>query len=212
MRAVIVANGHIEDYGYYRNQIKENDYIICADGAIRHCMAIGIMPDLWVGDFDSCDYENYCMQYPNLKNVQTKKLCPQKDETDTHIACLIAIEKGYTSIVIFGAIGSRVDHMLTSIHLLEMLLETGVDAVIENEKNTICMFNKTRNFKNTRKYLSLIPIDKTVVVKKTDGLLYNLQDYPLKREISMGVSNEIITDVATVSIKSGVMLAIQSDD
>ena len=53
MRAVVIANGEINDHQVLKKLIKPDDFIICADGAINHCIKMSIIPHLWIGDFDS---------------------------------------------------------------------------------------------------------------------------------------------------------------
>ncbi len=211
-RAVIISNGTINDYSYYNNWFSDDDYIICADGAIRHCLSLGIVPDLWIGDFDSCDYEKICMSQPQLKSVETLHLNTRKNETDTHKACMVAIERGFKKVAILGGIGTRVDHMLSNIHILEFLYNNGANTTISDEKNDIHIFDSHLRLARRRKNLSLIPLDKAVLVKSTSGLEYPLENYVLDRNISMGVSNVICSEFAEIFIENGLMLAIESDD
>ena len=211
-RAIIVSNGTINDYSYYKNKIKKDDYIICADGGIRHLIAIGVYPDLWLGDFDSCRFSEIISQHEALKNVETIPLSTVKDETDTHYACIKAIQLGYKEILIWGGCGGRIDHMISNIHLLEFLKNKNVTGVIEDEKNTLHISSDKVTVEKKRKYLSILPISDYAVIKKTSGLLYPLENYTLTREISMGVSNEILLGEATVEIESGLVLIAESDD
>jgi len=212
MHAVVVANGHITDYDYFKDIVNSTDYLICADGAIAHCIALDRLPDLWIGDFDSCNQGKLLCEYPQLKSVKKITLNPHKDVTDTHAACDIAISMGYDDITIIGAMGTRADHSISNIHLLEYLHTKGIRACIENEHNTITVFDSELKLAKRRKYVSLIPLDSEVVVKKTSGLLYQLEDFKLLRKISLGVSNEIIGDDAVITLEKGIMLAIESND
>ena len=72
-RAVIFSNGEFRDYNYYKSIISDNDYVICADGGIVHCLATGITPDLWVGDFDSCDFSKIMNDNPELSKIEKRK-------------------------------------------------------------------------------------------------------------------------------------------
>lgn len=211
-RAIIVSNGSINDYSYYTSKIKPDDYIICADGGIRHLQNMGITPHLWLGDFDSCRFSELISRYPELSKVEIITLNKAKDETDTHYACITAINKGYKDIVIWGAFGGRIDHMLSNIHLLEFLKNNNISAKIEDEKNTLQLCDGLKEFKKTRKYLSILPLTDTTVISKTKGLLYPLNNFTLKREISMGVSNEIVGESASIEFKSGLALIAQCDD
>lgn len=211
-RAIVVSNGKIEDYSYYKNKIKKDDYIICADGGIRHLLAIGVYPDLWLGDFDSCRFSELINAHRELKNVQTIHLNTAKDETDTHYACTQAIERGYSEITIWGGCGGRIDHMISNIHLLEFLKNQNVKGIIEDEKNSLQLCSKKLTVKKSRKYLSILPLTDCAVISKTEGLLYPLENFTLAREISMGVSNEIVAQKATIELESGLVLIAESDD
>ncbi|MBE7050204.1 MAG: thiamine diphosphokinase [Ruminococcaceae bacterium] len=212
MRAVIISNGIIENYEYFKRKIKEDDFVICADGAIKHCINMHVVPNLWIGDFDSCDNEEYTQKYSYLKSVPVISLNPQKDETDTHYACNVAIEKGCTDILIIGALGKRMDHAISNIGLLEHLLSRGINGRIEDEHNTISVFSDTYISEADRKYISLIPLDKEVNVKKTDGLLYPLENHIMKRGYSLGISNEKKKNSIVITLTSGTMLVIESED
>lgn len=211
-RAIIVSNGKINDYSYYKDKIKEDDYIICADGGIRHLLKMGVYPHLWLGDFDSCRFSELKSEHSKLNSIETISLNTAKNETDTHYACITAIDRGYKDIIIWGALGGRTDHMLSNIHLLEFLKNKNVNGVIEDEKNTLMLVSDEADIIKKRKYLSIIPLSETAVIEKTHGLLYPLENFSLNREISMGVSNEIVSGRAIIKIKSGLVLIAESDD
>ena len=59
MRAVIIGNGTIRNYDSIFKYIHKDDFIICADGGIRHAVKMEIVPDLIIGDFDSLDVIKY---------------------------------------------------------------------------------------------------------------------------------------------------------
>ena len=53
MRAVIIGNGSISDYAYIKTRLRDDDYIICADGGLKHIQKLDVNPDVAIGDFDS---------------------------------------------------------------------------------------------------------------------------------------------------------------
>ncbi len=211
-RAVIISNGRASDYSAYKGIIHPDDYVICADGGIKHLINLGIMPNLWIGDFDSCRFDDVIKAHPKLKKSDTLFLNKDKDETDTHFSCIKALEMGYRDIVILFACGGRIDHMLSNIHLLEFLNKNDAHGVIIDEKNTISLCSGSIKLTKNKKYLSIIPLDSEVVIERTEGLLYPLKDYTLPRAISMGVSNEIVDSTAEIHVKSGLALIIESQD
>jgi thiamine pyrophosphokinase len=88
LKSVIISNGDILDFDYFKNICKDK-FIICCDGAISHCINMGIQPDVWVGDKDSCTLDD--IQFKSATcNCEIVKLQPQKDMTDTEYAFDIA--------------------------------------------------------------------------------------------------------------------------
>ena len=209
---IVVSGGIINDYSFYSSVISHGDYIICADGGIKHILEIGFVPDLWLGDFDSCKFSDTISKYPDLKSVETVTLCPQKDVTDTHYACIEAINRGFKNITLIGSCGGRIDHMLSNIHILEFLEMNNVTGQVIDEKNTVRLCTDKIVLTKKRKYVSIIPLDASVLISCTKGLKYPLKDFVLNREISMGVSNEIIDSKAEIFVESGKILVIESDD
>ena len=211
-RCIIISNGIITDYSFYKCNFKNDDYVICADGGIKHLLELNRTPDLWLGDFDSCKFNEICNKHIELNDVEKITLNPVKDVTDTHYACLEAVKRNYKDIVIWGACGGRLDHMLSNIHLLELLYKNNIKAKIQDDKNTIHICGNEIKLLKKHKYISIIPLDNTAVISKTTGLKYPLQNFALNREISLGISNEIIGSEAYIKIESGLVLVIESDD
>ena len=58
-----------------KSYIRQDDYIICADGGLRTAQRMGIRPDLLIGDFDS-------MEQPACRPAETITLPVCKDDTD----------------------------------------------------------------------------------------------------------------------------------
>lgn len=101
--------------------------VIAADSGMQHAAALGIEPELWVGDFDSSDDE-LLQQWPG---VERQPYPPAKNETDGEIATGEAIARGARKLILAGALGGeRSDHALQ--HLLHgvRLAEQGFDILM----------------------------------------------------------------------------------
>ena len=211
-RAVIISNGSFFDYDYIKSQITDDDFIICADGAAHHLKNIGVSPNVWIGDFDSCKMnEEEFIDFS--KNSKVVCLNPIKDSTDTESACDYAVDNGYKSIVIFGALGSRFDHELANVFLLFKLEKAGVEAKIVNERNVIYLAKDENyiypgDFEN----VSLIPVCKKIEGVTITGMYYELENADISRGSSLGVSNKLISDIGKITIKKGKALIILSKD
>lgn len=206
-RALIIVNGKVNDYDFYKSYIKEDDFIICADGGIKHLNAIGKTPDVFVGDFDSsniCDISG---------DVEIQKHNPMKNDTDTTLAIDIAFEKGYENIEILGGLGGRVDHLLANVFLLKYIQKNGGIGKIVDEKNTVMLLIDTIKLDRVENaFVSLIPITETLEGVTNSGLLYPLNDYDMSFGTTRGISNEFSESTAEISIKRGEALVIISKD
>ena len=58
-RCVIFGGGEIADIRYTQNLLQKGDYIICADRGYAYCSSINVIPDLVLGDFDSCSQRSH---------------------------------------------------------------------------------------------------------------------------------------------------------
>ena len=49
-RAVVFCGGKIGDYTALPFSFRDDDYVVCADSGIEHCIELDKKVDLWVGD------------------------------------------------------------------------------------------------------------------------------------------------------------------
>lgn len=80
---------------------------IAADGGIRHAEALGLTPEIWVGDFDSSD-DALALQYAAVPRLEYPA---EKSLTDGELALQMALDGGASEIIMVGALGGeRADH------------------------------------------------------------------------------------------------------
>lgn len=211
LNIIIFANGQIEHYDFVNNKISKDSIIICCDGGVKHTYALGIMPDYIIGDLDSAP-QDLIHYYKNL-NVCFKVFPAKKEATDTEIAIDFAISLGATHIELYGASGNRLDHTLANVHNLMIALKAGVIARIIDEHNCIELINKCITITGKPgDIVSLIPLSSVVQGVATHGLEYPLKKEDLKIGASRGISNVMLNDKATVTIESGYLVVIKSQD
>ena len=101
--------------------------IIAADAGIGHAEMLGIVPELWVGDFDSVPANLPA----TLAAVPRKTFPPEKDQTDGELAVAEALGRGATSLLLAGAFGGpRADHAFLHLALALRLAERGVEIML----------------------------------------------------------------------------------
>ena len=131
-KACIITGGDISEQFLAEYLEKhQSELRIVVDGALEITHRLGIKPDYIVGDFDTVNQE--LLEYYEKDIILRHP--PEKDQTDTELAIETALNAGCDSLVFFGATGSRLDHSLGNIFLLEHLLKQGIDAKILNENN-----------------------------------------------------------------------------
>jgi thiamine pyrophosphokinase len=97
--------------------------VIAADSGMRHATALGVVPELWTGDFDSVSAE-LLAAWPDMPR---EVFLAGKDKTDGELAVDAALARGATSLLLAGAFGGpRADHAYLHLALAVKLLEQGV--------------------------------------------------------------------------------------
>ena len=209
-RIIIIANGIV--YPEICNDVVKTDYIIGVDRAAYWLIQHRIVPNVAVGDFDSTSSDE--MAQLVKRNIEIKRFPPEKDFTDSELAVRHAISLSPKSIVIYGGSGTRLDHELGVIHLLEICQLAGIQAVFRNQTNEIAVIGRGRTILNKRRgsrYVSIVPITQTIQVSLS-GFKYNLSKKIIHRGQTIGISNEFIRNQADIMIHRGKSFVIQSSD
>lgn len=177
------------------------DLLIAADAGFAHLQALGITPDVVVGDFDSLGTPP---EHPAV--LQTPVV---KDDTDTITAVRLGLEQGYRHFRLYGTLGGdRLDHTLANIQTLGFLLDHGAHGwLIGRGEILTAIRNESYAFPaDCRGTLSVFAIGGEAVGVAEQGLQYTLEDATLSPFIPLGVSNAFIGQPATVSVKNGTLL------
>ncbi|MBQ2754175.1 MAG: thiamine diphosphokinase [Clostridia bacterium] len=204
-RAFIYAAGDFsyDDLSlYYRIKLNDDDMIICADGGYNLATEVGVTPDVVIGDMDSVS--------GNVpENVKTYRYPCKKDKTDLHICVDFALQNGCDEIILLGALGKRLSHTLGAIMLLEYIHNNGATGVIFTSNTKIMLVSDTAIIKKDNyDSLTIIPLTCIAEGVTTTGLKYPLNDHDMTRQDNLGISNEFENDVATISVKKGLLVVI----
>ena len=210
MKTIIIGNGEINNYDIIREYF-DQAYIIACDGGVKHCRAMMIMPNIMVGDFDSANKED-AEFFENL-GVLKEKFPVRKNETDMEIAINMAIDKNSTEIYIVGGLGRRFDHSLANVHILLRPVRLGIRTCLLDEHNIITLVEDSIDIVGEKgQTVSLIPLTTEVKGINTKKLDYALTNATMEIGHSLGVSNVMTDDVATISVGEGVLILIMSRD
>ena len=215
---IIVSGGNIhKDFAldFLKKNKTENTCLIAADRGVEFFMGTDLEPDVAVGDFDSLSAEG-AKYMETLKHTEIRRLKPEKDDSDTQSAANYAIEQGTERIMILGATGNRIDHLMANFGLLMLGKTKQVQIVLVDAYNYMSLIESGMILKKEEqfgKYVSLFPIEGEVTGLTLKDFKYPLNSYTLKVEDSgLTVSNEISDPEAEVTFETGKLLMIMSRD
>lgn len=215
-RILIITGGNLSmEFAreYLENQ--KFDTVIAVDSGLVSAGELGIPIHYIVGDFDSVPRELLEYYRSGNHSVTIIEYSPVKDATDTHLAIDLCMELKADEIVILGATGSRIDHMLANIHLLYILLNKNIKACLIDEHNKIYLINhNTTIYKNQLHgpFISLQPFTETVSEVTLKGFKYPLTERDLFLGDSLGISNEVIDEQADILLEAGILIVIEAKD
>jgi thiamine pyrophosphokinase len=187
------------------------DRVIAADGGARHAPGLGRPIDLWVGDGDSLGEDGIAALA--AAGVPIRRSPVDKDETDTELALLAALDAGARRITIAGALGgARVDHGLANVWLLDHPRLAGYDVRLLDANARIRLVGPGRADLGGRvgDLVSLLPFGGDATGVATEGLRYPLRNETLGSGPSRGLSNVRLASDAALTVGSGRILVVET--
>ena len=201
-RCVIVGGADINNYEYIKSCLRNDDFIVFFDSGLKHLESLQVNPGLIVGDFDSHDN-------PHL-GVETIVLPCEKDDTDTVFAVKEAIKRGFDDFLLIGVVGARLDHTLGNVSSLLYLDSLGKKGyIIDDYSEMEIVSNKPAYIENSFSFFSLLNISGTAKRVTIKNAKYPLNDGEISCEYQYGISNEVVGEIAEISIREGKLLLIK---
>ncbi len=210
MRAIIFANGKLENPAAARALIRPDDTIIAADGGAAHCHALGILPSIIIGDLDSLSAEE--VEAWQQKGVEIIQHDPRKDETDLELALLLAQGLAREEALVFGALGGRWDQTIANLLLPAYSRLEDIDITYWHAGTWFYLVRSECTIHaRAGQTVSLIPLGGDAVGVTTEGLEWPLEAETLQFGATRGVSNLMLGETATIHLQSGLLLCAVLD-
>ncbi|MCI6378158.1 MAG: thiamine diphosphokinase [Clostridiales bacterium] len=185
------------------------DLIIAADGGLRPLLAMGVTPNLLLGDLDSLG------DFPLPPGLPMERHPVQKDDTDTGLALTRGWELGYRRFALYGGSGGRIGHLLANLQSMCRLSRMGASLrLAARDYDAYALTNGT---------LTLPPLPKGTLVSvfcngdralgvTLRGLLYPLSEHTLTCDFPLGVSNQVLQDgvPAQITVRQGTLLVFHA--
>lgn len=198
-RFVILLGGELQPTPRLAREVS-GARVIAADNGMRHAGALGVVPELWTGDFDSVP-EQLLAQWPDMP----REVFPAgKDKTDGELAVAAALARGATSLLLAGAFGGeRGDHAYLHLALAMRLAEQGVPTSLTDgaQEGHPLPLGSARFDYAPGTVFSVIGFSELA------GLSVHGARWPLKRVVvpfgsSLTISNEV-TETLEIELESG---------
>lgn len=202
-RCVIVGGADIGDYVYIKDRLKEDDFCIFCDSGLRHLSALGVSPNLIVGDFDS---------HPNpVMDTEIIVLPCEKDDTDTMYAVKEGIRRGFDEFLLIGVVGERFDHTFGNISILLYLEAQGKKGEIIDDYSEITLVCSEHDFvDDTYAYFSLLNVSGVAKGVSIENAKFPLDNAEITCEYQYGISNEVLKGKrAKIEVKEGKLLLVK---
>ncbi|HKC92128.1 MAG TPA: thiamine diphosphokinase [Candidatus Limnocylindria bacterium] len=210
MRAVVVAHGDVLPSD--RAVIGTKDYVVAADGGAFALERWKLLPHLIVGDMDSlgdAGVERFARQ-----GIPVAKFPAAKDESDLELAVAQAIAAGANEVILLGALGGdRLDHETAN---LLLLADPGYDGVRIEARRGALRIRAARGKGSLAlagpvgALVTLLPVNGDAEGVTTEGLRFPLRDETLRFGRARGLSNEVVSVPATVTVRKGSLLVFET--
>ena len=177
------------------------DYLLAADGGLRHLEKLNLKPQGILGDFDSLGY-----------TPEGAEVFPvEKDDTDAMLAARKGLELGFREFWFYGALdGPRLDHTVANFQTLQFLADHGARGYLIGRDYLVTVVkNETVSFGAVAEgIISLFCLGADAKGVTIRGLHYELENGILTPGFPLGVSNHFTGKAATIQVKDGSLLAM----
>jgi thiamine pyrophosphokinase len=216
VKAIVVGNGRLAAReSLPRGTLDGAAVVVAADGGVRNALAVGLRPDLAVGDADSIGPAE--LRHLDELGIPFRRVAADKDESDLELAVRDAVARGADEVVIVGALdGERIEHTIANAWLLALPELRRVDAALVDDRSTIRLLSAAGAIRRLEirgergDLVSLFPFGGAADGVTTRGLRFPLDEERLELGPSRGLSNELTGNTASVSVRAGSVLVIHT--
>ena len=181
--------------------LEADDFLLAADGGLRHLEQLNLTPQGILGDFDSLGY-----------TPEGAEVFPvEKDDTDAMLAARKGLELGFREFWFYGSLdGPRLDHTIANFQTLQFLADRGAKAYLIGKDYLVTVIKEeTITFPATATgILSVFCLGADAAGVTIRGAKYELEQGTLTAGFPLGVSNHFLGNEVTVSVEKGSLLIL----
>ncbi|NLM38241.1 MAG: thiamine diphosphokinase [Firmicutes bacterium] len=208
-KAILVGGGPIH-LGLLRTALAAGyDLLLAVDGGGKPLADLGYQPQLLLGDFDSLppSYQEALAK----RGTQVLRYAQEKNWTDLELACGQLAAQQYQTVLVFGALGGRLDHTLANLSLMYRMAQGGTALVLIGDEQAATLLTgpeSIRIFPFPGGHFSLLPYPSTAQGVSIRGAKYPLDKVTLELGSTRGIHNEFLSGPAEVELEAGSLLVI----
>jgi thiamine pyrophosphokinase len=177
---------------------------IAADSGMAHAAVLKLVPEVWVGDFDSAG----TALAESWNHIPRQIFPADKDASDGEIAITEALRRGATEIILVGGFGGQFDHVLSHAAMMLALAKRAIPCLLTSGTEEAQALSPelvvTGLAAGTR--LSIVPLSDLKALSMS-GVKYQLHNRDVVFGTTLTLSNVATGDVA-ISLRAGTGLVI----
>lgn len=204
--ALILAGGELTPSTALRALGRAADWVVAADSGLRHARSLRLVPNLLIGDFDSVTKRDLSA-FPGLER---QRFPVHKDALDLELALERALAAGAERLLVFGALGARLDQTLAALFIGVRYREAGhALSFHDGLRSAYPLAGEDRlELELAPAHLfSLLSLSDASTVSLT-GARYPLERAQLEFGVGRGVSNRAEASPLLVELHAGRLLVI----
>ncbi len=181
---------------------------ICADKGAQYVLDAGLMPDWILGDLDSLDAD--ALVFCRNVGIDIITLPTHKNDTDTEALLHCAIDNGYDDLLLLGATGGRIDHLLANLALMLAARKRSAKLRILDAAHDIRLLDDVDVIEGAvGQTFSLLPLGGDARAHAVAGVEYPLDHLILPMSSAIGVSNVLTAPRAEIRVEQGIIVLIR---
>ncbi|MCL1879515.1 MAG: thiamine diphosphokinase [Actinomycetia bacterium] len=192
-------------------------FVVAVDSGAEWCRAAGVIPDLLIGDLDSCTAESRAAFA--TQDVEVLVFPVDKNASDLELAIDELVTRGFSDLVATNVTGGRTDHELAALGNLVAAGERGLAVTAVEPQETLIFMNAPGvrqelklNFGEgisleNAPTVSLIPWGAAAEVSAS-GFKWPLEKATLLPTASRGVSNIPVSAEPRIYLHQGALIVV----
>ena len=199
---LLVLDADIVKTPHLKRLAEEAGIVVATDRAAERISALGVNPDVIVGDLDTADPEYVAKAKESSQTVVLHN--PDQDKNDCEKGLQYLVDNGADEIFVMGISGGMVDHILNNFSILTRFAAECTIQTVQDNCVGYFITDKLSINTNSGERVSIIPMPGAQVTTK--GLRWDIDGEVIAWAFREGASNMAVSDKVEVSVQNGTVI------